>query len=226
MNSFKSKKDWVYGMLHRAILNGELPPRARIIIEDWAEKYGVSQIPVREALLQLQADGLINIQPYMGAKVIDLNEGLVQEIFEILEALEITGVRIASQKIEDEGYQRLEEQLKLMDGICKQPEQWAQENINFHRLISEQANALLTARMMKIVQAHLERLKNLHGLETTAGEQELMQQEHWAILDALRLHNTQVAESIIRAHLTRSREYYLTRINGQTGVRYPHAPNC
>src|SRR5438067_8819367 len=84
--SFRSKKDATYDTLHTAIVRGDLAPGTRLVIDDLAAQIGVSPIPVREALQQLQADGFVVIEPYVGVTVTALQAGLVEEIFALLEA--------------------------------------------------------------------------------------------------------------------------------------------
>lgn len=59
-NAFRSKKDVAYDFLHTAILTNDLKPGARLVIDELAAQLGVSQIPIREVLQQLQADGLMD----------------------------------------------------------------------------------------------------------------------------------------------------------------------
>ena len=65
LNAVRSKRDLVVAEIREAILNGELAPGVRLVIDDLAEKLGVSTIPVREALQQLHADGYIVFEPLL-----------------------------------------------------------------------------------------------------------------------------------------------------------------
>ena len=60
-----------------------------MIIDDLSTQLAVSQIPVREALQLLEADGFVAIEPYVGARVSEIHEGLVQEVFALLEATDM-----------------------------------------------------------------------------------------------------------------------------------------
>ena len=84
--TFRSKKEFVYGTLRAQILSGELAPNARLIIDELSRGMNVSAIPVREALQQLQSEGLVQIEPYVGARVSDIHQGFIEEIFALLEA--------------------------------------------------------------------------------------------------------------------------------------------
>ena len=78
---FKSKNEAVYDALRQAIIHGEYEPGSRLVIDDLAATMGVSQIPIREALRQLEADGFITIEPYVGATLTDINANFIFEIF-------------------------------------------------------------------------------------------------------------------------------------------------
>src|SRR5690242_5219433 len=94
---FRSKKDAVLDALRTAIIKGAFKPGARLVIDELAAHFGTSAIPVREALQQLQAEGLVIIQPYAGATVTLIEANLIVEIFELLEAFELISGRAACQ---------------------------------------------------------------------------------------------------------------------------------
>ncbi len=73
--AFRSKKEAVYDTLRNAILQGDLKPGARLVIDKLAAELGVSQIPIREALQQLEGEGFVTIEPYVGVTVSDLQAG-------------------------------------------------------------------------------------------------------------------------------------------------------
>ena len=100
----RSKKDYVVASLRRDILDGVLAPGARLIIDDLASSYGVSPIPVREALQQLQSDGYVVIQPYAGAKVAEIEIDAIHEIFALLESLEVISGRAACERMGEEDH--------------------------------------------------------------------------------------------------------------------------
>ena len=95
---FRSKKDAITDALRQAITKGAFRPGERLVIDELASQFGASAIPVREALQQLQAEGLVTIQPYVGATVTAIEAGLIIEIFELLEALELISGRAACRQ--------------------------------------------------------------------------------------------------------------------------------
>ena len=104
----RSKKELVIENLRNAILNRELIPGTRLVIEDLAKQLGVSPIPVREALQQLDADGYVVIEPYLGAKVAPIESESVIEVFSLLETMEVVSGRAACQHMSDAEFDILE----------------------------------------------------------------------------------------------------------------------
>ena len=131
IGSSRSKKELVSETLRDAILNGELIPGTRLVIEDLAKQLGVSPIPVREALQQLDADGYVVIEPYLGAKVAPIESESVTEVFSLLETMEVVSSRAACQHMSDSDFDVLEEILLKMDSLIDDPERWSRENRSF-----------------------------------------------------------------------------------------------
>lgn len=77
----------VRDVIRRDILGGVVKAGERLKAVELAERYGVSQVPVREALQQLQGEGLVVIEPNRGASVREVDEGFIRNIFEIREVL-------------------------------------------------------------------------------------------------------------------------------------------
>jgi DNA-binding GntR family transcriptional regulator len=89
------------------ILEGQLRPGDRLRQEDLASTFGVSAIPVREALRQLQAEGLVVFSPRRGARVAGLSVSDYEEISQIRESLETLAVRWAAEHFDRISMDRL-----------------------------------------------------------------------------------------------------------------------
>ncbi len=79
--------DRIVQAIRRDIFDGVLPSGARIKIRDLALRYAVSEMPVREALRQLEGEGLLDAQPHRGATVVALDENFIRNVYEMREAL-------------------------------------------------------------------------------------------------------------------------------------------
>ena len=112
---FKSKKEVVYDQLREEILEGSHQPGARLVIDDIANRLGISQIPIREAMRQLEADGFVTITPHVGATITHLDADFIYEVFAMLEAMEVISSREACQYITNEEIDVLESMINQMD---------------------------------------------------------------------------------------------------------------
>lgn len=97
-----SKTQYVYEWLKEEILSGALSPGAPIRQQDVAETLGVSYTPVREAIRQLQATGLINYEPNRGNAVNSLSSDALRELYLLRGVVEGLGARLAAEKVTDE----------------------------------------------------------------------------------------------------------------------------
>ncbi len=93
---YRTKKDHIVEVLRDAILSGELDPGKRLMQDDLARQFEVSATPVREALRELQAEGILAHDPHKGVKVRELNSDEVREIYTIRESLESLAVQLSA----------------------------------------------------------------------------------------------------------------------------------
>ena len=197
---FRSKNEVVYDVLHQAIIRGDYQSGERVVIDDVAARLGVSQIPVREALRQLEADGFVTIEPYVGATVTDIGADLVFEIFALLETMEAVCSRAACRCMSEAEIERLDALVQQMDICISEPESWSKLNKEFHLLICDFAHTGLIKEMMRKVLDHWDRLR-LHYIKDVLGHRlEMAQLEHRQIMDAFRNRDAQEVERLIRAH--------------------------
>lgn len=84
--------------LRNDIVAGELPFGSRLIIEDLALRYGVSHMPIREALRVLHGEGLVVIEPNRGARVRPIYHGFIEDVFDVRCAIETLLARRAAER--------------------------------------------------------------------------------------------------------------------------------
>src|SRR5258707_2309147 len=141
--TFRNKNEIVYEQLRTAIISGEYKPGTRLVIDQLATDLGVSQIPIREAVKQLEADGFVTIEPYAGATITEINASLIFEIFALLESLEAICSRAACHHIDDEELQALAELVDRMDADINDPDKWSRDNKEFHMFIGQCSKSAL-----------------------------------------------------------------------------------
>lgn len=129
MPAVTSIEDAVTEALRNGIIRSDLPPGQRLVQEQLAERFGVSRIPLRDALRRLEAEGLVRIDPRKGtAYVAELSLKDVEEIYELGIMVEATCMRYAIQSLDDAAAERI---LALSEGLDETPT--GQETIHAHR---------------------------------------------------------------------------------------------
>ncbi len=139
-----TRVDNAYERLKTEILNGQLPPGFQAPEPDIATRLGMSRTPVREALIRLEADGLVDLVPRRGAKVLPISLQDICEIYQILSALEALAAGTACRKAGDEALAEIEEVLNDADDALERQdiEAWAVHDDRFHRLMAKASGNL------------------------------------------------------------------------------------
>jgi DNA-binding GntR family transcriptional regulator len=109
LDGYRTIPDVVLDRLRQEILSGVLKPEQKLDQIDLAERLGVSRLPVREALLRLEAEGLVTIHPHRGAYVAHPTLEELEEVYSIRLLLEGWAARLAAQNLSDEDMSYLEE---------------------------------------------------------------------------------------------------------------------
>ena len=103
----RSLGESVHACLRRDIISGALLPGVRLTEEQLSERYGVSRVPVREALRFLEVEGFVVLEPYRGVSVAPLTSVDATDLFDVRIALETLAARRASERIDEVGARRL-----------------------------------------------------------------------------------------------------------------------
>ncbi|EGL83117.1 transcriptional regulator, GntR family [Caldalkalibacillus thermarum TA2.A1] len=135
-----NKQQYAYEVIRSRILNGTYGPGQRIVIDQIAKEVGSSSIPVREAIRQLEADGLIEYKPNSGAVVSTINEQEYLDTLSVLAVMEGYATRISAERIGDQVLNELEELNQQMQKALEEFdfEQFGRLNRAFHEVIYQQ----------------------------------------------------------------------------------------
>jgi len=207
---FNSKKDQIYIYLREQIMTGAIAPGERLVIDKLAEELNTSQTPLREVLRMLQSDGLVEIEPYVGARVAPLEADSIYEIFSLLSSLEISSSKLACHRMSDEELDELAQRVDAMAALTDKPDAWSQENKALHAFICECATMPLMRRMLLTVLDHWDRLRRIYLNDVSSKRVTAAQQEHVDLLAALRARDPERVEQILRRHNEASLNAYLT----------------
>jgi DNA-binding GntR family transcriptional regulator len=181
--------DEVYDVLRASILDHRFLPGERLLVDQISARLGVSLTPVRHALQQLAAEGLVEIRPRSGTFVASLTESDVSETFEIRRALEC----LAAETLVDRISPALLKQLRTLVWKLAEPVETdadrarhEQNNLDFHRLIVEASGNRRLAEMYESLKAHMQ-IARVHSVSLDEWVRRLPveQAEHEEILAAI-----------------------------------------
>jgi DNA-binding GntR family transcriptional regulator len=211
-------KEW----LLEAILDGSYPPDSRIVETMIAKDFGTSQAPVREALRGLEALGVIEIQPFRGARVRRPNTEELIEAYLVRSTIESLGAKLAVPKMTDAD-------LAELDGLCKAMQEAAQAgdgrkvaaaDASFHGRIIE----LSGNRTLLRVWNSLEPLSRTYvTLVVPGADPQWTADLHEPILAALRRRDTRGVVKALQRHFTEASAMLQSRL-ADAEVAQPSQP--
>lgn len=171
-------------LLRRAIRERVLVPGQPLNQDDLARRFGVSRIPLREALRTLVGEGLVVMQSGAGAVVIELHPEELAELFELRLALEPALTATAVGKVSPADLGELHALIEEMDALAgRDVGLWATQHYAFHRRLLELAGRRHSLRLLTQVLNLVEPYSRLHT--TLVGAREHSGIEHRPLLDAL-----------------------------------------
>ncbi len=214
-NNFKSKKQIVYEQLRQEILEGIHPSGTRLVIDEQAVRIGISQIPIREAIHQLEADGFVTIVQHVGATVTDLDANFIYEVFALLESMEVICSRTACRVITNDQLAELSAMIEEMGKNLDNPHVWSQQNKQMHLFLCDVAGTDLIHKMMVKVFAHWDRLR-YHYLQDVLGQRiHEAHAEHHLIFSALQQRDEDEVERTVRLHNEGALQSYIKYLRSQ-----------
>lgn len=214
-----SRTDDAYVRLKAAILSADLPPGTQATELEVAAHLGMSRTPAREALIRLEAEGLVEIRARKGVRVLPIQPSDMAEIYEILTAIEPqAAAELARRKPTKQDLAPLARATSDMEAALKADDltAWAAADDRFHRALLEMhGNVRLTGIATSLYdQAHRVRLVTLRVRDKPVQST----REHRMILDALQKGDVEGVRSLFRKHRERSVRELLTCLN-MLGVR-------
>jgi len=195
--------DQLYSRLEEAIIDGRLAPGERVHADDLAEHFGVSRIPVREALRALHANGWLEIRPRRETVVPQQTPEELADLFEVRLLVDVESARLAAERRDDED-------LAALDGLVamgkryegEDPAALAPLNEQFHVAVARAAkNRTLyqvTQGLAKRVRWYFARVVFERGVHSV--------EEHEELLEAIRRRDRDRAAEIARVHIQRTQD--------------------
>jgi DNA-binding GntR family transcriptional regulator len=193
--------------LREQIIRGELPEGSQLRQDVIAAKYHVSRIPVREALRQLDAEGLITIVPNRGAIIPQLSPKDIEELFAIRALLEPEVLRLSIPRLTPVDFAAAEAALSKYVGELERESHiatWGQLNSQFHSTLYSRAERPHFMAIIRNVNHSGERYTRLQ-LYLTHGVKRA-NEEHHQMLELCRKRNVEAACELLRRHIEHAGE--------------------
>jgi DNA-binding GntR family transcriptional regulator len=153
---YVSKTDLVVALIRELIITGELSAGEQLRQRDLAQRFGVSQTPVREAMRRLESEGLLLCDTHRGFTVMSPDDGPVEENFQIRAALESLGASLAAKKIDAAGLARLRDLNDQLRALPEDDPSYPDLNREFHFTVYEYARSPLLLSLMRLLWASLQ----------------------------------------------------------------------
>ena len=193
-----------YHELKRRIIYNELPPGFQALEKEIQLTLGVSRTPVREALVRLQDEGLVELIPRHGVRIVPLYSKDIEDIEEVLACLEVEAVRrLSSQKPNEEIIGRLINSITQLDLALDNNDlrAWAEADYYFHRLIISLSG---NYQLQKMAQSFLDKAHRFRLLFLPIRSNLVYSNvNHASVIEAIKRGDTQTAQEIHRAHKSR-----------------------
>jgi DNA-binding GntR family transcriptional regulator len=191
--------DQVKDHLLQAIIDGRYPPGARIVETRVARELGTSQAPVREALRDLEALGVVESTAFRGARVRRPSVDELLEAFIIRTELESLGARLAIPRLSDADFAALEALVRAMRAAADAGDAHAEAAADaaFHGRVVDLSGNETLRRVWRTLEPYS---RTFITLASPGVDQRQVAEEHQPILDALRKRDPQLAADTYRRH--------------------------
>lgn len=190
-----TKTEMAYRMIRNKITTGKCKPGTKLNISELAVMAGTSIIPIREAIKQLQIEGLVEIDSYKGAKVVSFSQREMREIYLIRSELEGLAGRLAAE-------QATPAQIARLEKILANPKMSsARINSEFHKAIYRMADSDRLFNIIMNVWDTAFMVSNGLALHNVEGQKLRSSEAHRKILLAITQHDCETTDKLIKSHI-------------------------
>ena len=197
-----SLPETTYSWLRERILSGALPPGTELRQERIAKKFGISRVPIREAMSRLQAEGLVELRPRRGFAVTSLDLSQIVEIFELRMVIEEHALMTATVLRNERDIAETQAILAAMNNLDRNHTnylaQWAELNRQYHMRLIASAKRERLAKIASNLSDAVEPYVRIESHLT--GEVEQAELQHLAIFEAFRQGDADRAGRLSRDH--------------------------
>jgi DNA-binding GntR family transcriptional regulator len=199
-------------LIREAIVDGRLEPGRRLKEEELARELGISRTPIREALLMLQAEGLVDAVPNRGAMVRVHTPEDLDDLYQLRALLEGFAARRAATRIAEPQVEQLRASCDRFEGLDpdKKLRELVRENLLFHSAILDIAGS---ARLASMVRRVIELpLVYKSYIWYSPDQKRISVHYHRQIVNALAARDAERAELIMKEHVFEARDLLVARL--------------
>lgn len=204
-DQYNTTSDYVYHQLRNQIIMKKFRAGQRLPEITLAKEFNVSRTPVREALRKLANEGIVQLIPNGGARLLAPTRQEIEGTYEVREYLEILAVKKAAQRITPLQLCRLEEQVEMEEKSFNERDlqSYLEINNNFHRIIAEASGNIVLAdyidNVLSRTYVYMVFYETFFDFQTNPSLD-----EHRAIIKALSNHDEELSVKLMHDHLDMS----------------------
>lgn len=203
-------------LIRSAIVEGRLEPGQRLKEEELARELGISRTPIREALLVLQTEGLVDAAPNRGASVRAYDAADLEDLYLLRAVLESFAARLAAARISGEEVAELRASCERFGALRATDDvtELVRENVRFHDVILAAARSERLAQMVRSVIA----LPLVYRSYIWYSPDQKLISEHYhrQLTAALAGHEAERAELVMKEHVLEARDFLAARLRART----------
>jgi len=202
LDRYRQAAPQLYELLREAIVSLALPPGTALVRPELAAHYGVSQTPVRDALMRLEEEGLVDVIPQAGTRVSKIDLDRAGQAHFLRRAIEQELVRELASAGNAALVKRLRALLDVQQAQVQSAdfEAFAAADQEFHRELYAAANMQDLWQLVYSRSGHIDRLRRLHL--PALGKAQRIQNDHVLIVEAIAAGDPALAEQRLREHLS------------------------
>ncbi|HSB73862.1 MAG TPA: GntR family transcriptional regulator [Candidatus Methylomirabilis sp.] len=210
--AYRTIAEQIAGSIRAAIADGKLRPGSRLLEVQVAHAMGTSRAPLREALIQLEREGLVVRRANRGTFVADLTEELVREVASLRGVLEGFAASLAVRRLTREDFERLEAILKQMLAVARRGDfpRMVEWDYQFHEYIMRASGHRLLYEtwvgMDRMIRVYLSATNLMYA------DMKAVVQGHLPILEALRRRDPRRAGRVMAEHMGEVLDLFLTKV--------------
>jgi DNA-binding GntR family transcriptional regulator len=204
---YQTKQQLAYEIIRSKILDGAYKPLQHLRMVDLTKEIGVSSIPIREALKQLENEGLIKFHPNRGAEVVSYSPEEFENLYVLRATLEGLAGRLGTKNLTEAGIDRMKELLEKMGLVTEKGDlkEKNQLNFEFHQILYQAANFFQLYKMItNLWDNTYQSVYTVLAPKFIPGYLESDQKHHSAVLEAVTARLPEQVEQLLKDEISRT----------------------